>query len=136
MTCVSPTPLKGVPAVSIRELIFSKHDIPTEQVEVPEWGITLEVRGMTGEDRIRIIARATDTETGMANLQMVYPEIVIACTYDPETGERVFEDGDRDALMSKSAQAIDRLANPGMTLSGLTKEAQDAQAADFPEESD
>lgn len=122
--------------MSLRDSIFAINDIPSEQVEVPEWDLTLEVRGMSGEDRIRIISRATDVDTGLANLQQVYPEIVIACTYDPATGERVFDDGDRDALMSKSAQAIDRLATPGMALSGLTKEASDAQAAEFPEESD
>jgi len=118
--------------MSLREKIFSAKDIPSEMVEVPEWGISVEVRGMSGADRTRILELAGLVD-GSVNLQVVYPEIVIATAHDPETGEKVFEYGDRDALMSKSAVAIDRLAMIGMKLSGFTEESQVNAGKQFPQ---
>lgn len=122
--------------MSLREQIFAAQDIPSEMVEVPEWKSTIEVRGMSGADRTRIIELAGIAATGGGlNLQVVYPEIVIATAHDPETGEKVFEYDDRDALMSKSAIAVDRIALVGMKLSGFTEETQTAAGKQFPEES-
>ena len=110
--------------MSIRDLILAKQDIPSEVVDVPEWGVKVEVRGMTGAERTRIMDKASDSEGGV-NLQFIYPEIVIATSFDPESGEQIFVPTDRDVLLSKSASAIDRIALVGMRLSGFTKEAAD-----------
>lgn len=110
--------------MSIRDQILAVQDIPTELVEVPEWGVKIEVRGMTGAERTRIMDKATANDGDM-NLQMIYPEIVIATSFDPETGEQVFLPEDRDILLSKSATALDRVAMVGMRLSGFTKESAD-----------
>lgn len=118
--------------MSLRDTIFASVDIPSEPVEVPEWGVTLEVRGMTGADRTRILDSAVGP-SGKVDLSIVYPEIVIGTCYDPETGEKVFERDDRDAILAKSAQAIDRLAQVGMRLSGFTEEAADEAGKRFPE---
>lgn len=113
----------------LRDTILAKQDIESESVEVKQWGVTVEVRGMTGAERTRIMDLALDGEGGM-NLQMVYPEIVIATSFDPETGEQIFAPADRDALLAKSAQALDALAIVGMRLSGFTKETADAAGKD------
>jgi len=110
--------------VSIRDQILAKQDIPSEMVDVPEWGVKVEVRGMTGAERTRIMDKATQN-AGDVNLQFVYPEIVIATAFDPETGEQVFKPSDRDALLAKSATALDRIAAVGMRLSGFTAESSD-----------
>jgi hypothetical protein len=115
--------------VSIRDQILAKQDIPSEMVEVPEWGVKVEVRGMTGAERTRIMDKATQT-AGDVNLQFVYPEIVIATAFDPESGEQVFKPSDRDALLAKSATALDRIAGVGMRLSGFTAEAADTLGKD------
>jgi hypothetical protein len=120
--------------MSLREKIFAADDIATETVEVPEWGVTVEVRGMNGSDRSRILELAAGADDGRMSIGSMYVETVIASTYDPETGERVFSDSDRDMLMTKSATAIDRLAQVGMRLSAMTGEAQDNAKKQFPEE--
>jgi hypothetical protein len=106
--------------VSLRDQILNSNDIPKELVKVKEWNIEIEVRGMTGAERTRILdlAQAGD---GM-NLQMVYPEIVISTAFDAETGEKIFSPEDRTALLSKSANALDALATVGMRLSGFLAE--------------
>jgi hypothetical protein len=116
--------------VSLRDQIFAIQDIPSEMVEIPEWGVKLEVRGMTGAERTRIMDLAIDNKGGM-NLQFVYPEIVIATAFDPETGLQVFTPNDRGTLLSKAATALDRLAGVGMRLSGFTEEASDEKGKDF-----
>jgi hypothetical protein len=118
--------------VSIRDLILAKQDIPSQIVDVPEWGVKVEVRGMTGAERTRIMDKATGN-AGDVNLQFIYPEIVIATSFDPETGEQIFVPADRDVLLSKSASAIDRIALVGMRLSGFTKEAADDMGKDSSE---
>ena len=118
--------------MSIRDQILAVQDIPTQLVEVPEWGVKIEVRGMTGAERTRIMDKATAT-AGDMNLQMIYPEIVIATSFDPLTGEQVFVPEDRDILLSKSATALDRVAMVGMRLSGFTKDSADELGKDSSE---
>ena len=116
--------------MSIRDQILAAEDIPSEKVTVPEWGVTVDVRGMTGAERTRIMDKATQN-AGDVNLQFVYPEIVIATAFDPESGEQVFKPSDRDALLAKSATALDRIAAVGMRLSGFTAESADDMGKDF-----
>jgi hypothetical protein len=115
--------------VSLRDQILASDDIPSEKVPVPEWGVTVEVRGMTGAERTRIMDKAVDQQGGV-NLQFVYPEIVIATSFDDVTGEQIFKPSDRDTLLTKSAVALDRLAQVGMKLSGFTQESSDAAGKD------
>lgn len=119
--------------MSLRETILAADDIASEIVEVPEWGVKIEVRGMNGADRSRILSRAA--EGSGISVGDMYVDTVIASCYDPESGERVFTAADKDALLGKSASAIDRLATVGMRLSGMNQEAQDDAKKQFPEES-
>ena len=115
--------------MSLRDQILAANDIPSEKVQVPEWGVTVEVRGMTGAGRTRIMDKAVDQQGGV-NLQFVYPEIVIATSFDDITGEQIFKPSDRDTLLTKSAVALDRLAQVGMKLSGFTQESSDEAGKD------
>lgn len=115
--------------MSIRDQILSAQDIPSEMVEVPEWGVKVEVRGMTGAERTRIMDLAIDNKGGV-NLQFVYPEIVIATSFDSVSGEQIFKPADRGALLAKAATALDRLAAVGMRLSGFTQESADQVGKD------
>lgn len=119
--------------MSLRETILAKDDISTEMIEIPEWGVTIEVRGMNGADRSAILDRAANDDSGRVGFQQMYVETVIATAFDPETGEKVFTDDDRDVLLTKNAAALDRLATVGMRLSGMNAEAQDDAVKRFPE---
>lgn len=117
--------------MSIRDLILNSNDIPRELVKVKEWNIEVEVRGMTGAERTRILDLAQGD--GGMNLQMVYPEIVISTAFDPESGEQIFSPADRTALLSKSANALDTLATVGMRLSGFLAETSNDLGKDSSE---
>jgi hypothetical protein len=112
--------------MTLRDQILAASDIVSEIVGVTEWGVEVEVRGMTGADRTRILEDAVDQGSGAVSLQAFYPDVVIATCFDPETGVPVFGSDDRVALMAKSAQAIDRIAQVGLRLSGMDESASDA----------
>jgi hypothetical protein len=111
--------------------IFAVEDIESELVDVEIWGVTVLVKSMTARARQGMIARTVD-ENGKMDISQVLPEMVIACTYDPETGEKVFKDSDREALLAKSAAAIEQISTVAMRLSGMTAEAVAAVGKDLP----
>lgn len=109
---------------NLSEIIFATSDIAEELVHVKEWNVTLLVKAMNARDRARMIEQAGGSDT--INLEQVLPDLVILCSFDPETGERVFLPTDRDALLAKSASPIEQISMVAMRLSGMTEDAVDA----------
>lgn len=114
---------------NLRDRILAANDIPTELLTVPEWGCEVLIKGMTGADRAGLLERAVTPE-GAVSFSKFYPEVVIATAHDPATEERLFGESDRDLLMEKSGAALDRVANVGLRLSGMTDEAAKAAGKD------
>ncbi len=109
--------------VSIRDQIMKAKDISGELMEIKEWGVKVEIRTMTARQRARVMENAIDPVTGKSSISVIYPEIAIACVFDPESGEPVFSIEDKDALLEKSGAVLEKIASKAMTLSGLTEEA-------------
>lgn len=113
-------------ASELRKRALEADDIEAEVVDVPQWGIKLEVRGLTSKERAKLLRTSTKPD-GSIDFDKWFPDLVIATAYDPETGEQVFEQADRDALNGKSGAAIQNLVEVASRLSGLGE--QDVQAA-------
>ena len=116
--------------MNLRETILAADDIPSQKVEIPEWGVELLVRGMSAGDRLDLMQNAFDQTTQQVNMAIVYPDVVVACAFDPKTGEAVFTEADKPELMKKASAAIERLASVGLQLSGIGKDEQDAAGKD------
>jgi hypothetical protein len=116
---------------SIRDRIRSTADVRSEIVEVEQWGVKVEVRSMTGRERAAYLQAATD-ENGDPDFVAMFPAVVVATCFDPETGERVFQEGDESWLPDKAAAPLDQLARVGLRLSGIDLETQDREGARFP----
>jgi hypothetical protein len=119
--------------MNLKDLIFSADDITKELVEVPEWGVTVEVRSMTAAERAKLgegASKGDKTDVGL-----MYAMTVIATVYDPTTGLPVFTDQDKEAILSKNGAVVERLATKALGSSGLTAEAVDEAQARFPKES-
>lgn len=98
-------------------------DILYEAVEVPEWGGTVRIRGLTGSERDEFEAsiiqrRGKDIE---ANLKNIRAKLVSLAAVDEE-GNRIFTEEDVVALGRKSARVLDRLFSVAQRLSGLSSE--------------
>lgn len=119
--------------MNLREQIFSADDIAKELVEVPEWGVSVEIRAMTAAERAKLGENAMVGDK--TNVGLMYALTVIASVYDPETGLPVFTDNDREAILSKSGAIIERLATKALGYSGLTEKAVDEAGVRFPKES-
>ena len=103
-----------------RDEILGAQDLKTVEVEVPEWGGVVLVRGLTGVERDAL--EEESAKVGLKNLRARY---AARCIVD-ENGERVFSDEDIEALGKKSAPALHRVFMAALRLSALTPEDVEA----------
>lgn len=119
----------------IRRHILDYDDTQRKIVDVPEWGgIKLLMIGMNGIERAKYI-RQFRNDDGTINYEAMYPSIIIACTHDPSTNERVFEETDAVAVNQKSGAALERLAIIALKLSGMDRDAEKEAGEDSSTES-
>ena len=121
-----------------RDDILQRQDITTEEVEVPEWGGTVRVRGMSGVERDKFEAsllapetpqkgRRRQAQARQTNIENIRAKLCAWCIVD-EGGNRMFVDADLAALGAKSAAALDRVFGVAQRLSGITEEDVDETA--------
>lgn len=115
-----------------RDQILAADDIPTEVIDVPEWGGQVKLKGLTGAERDRfeqdsVQGKGKDTRMNILNIRA---RLVALCIVD-ESGKRMFNKHDIEALGKKSAQALDRVFTAAQKLSGLSDEDVEGLADDF-----
>lgn len=115
----------------LREKILATRDIPSERLVIEAWGAEVEVRGMSGRARAAFVQQALSGE--QVDLARAYPLIVIECTFDPTTGERLFSQEDFDAVGDKSGEALEAIAEVAMRLSGLDAAAVERSKSEAPQ---
>jgi len=117
--------------MSLRDKILKiQNDTPSEIVDIPEWGVKVLVRGMTLGAKDEFLAAIVDTNSKSANVKNFTSGVLVACSYDPESLERLFTESDIPALKERSAVAIQRIVDVGVRLSGLGDEAVDVAGKD------
>jgi hypothetical protein len=106
-----------------REAILAATDLPKELIDVPEWGGSVWVRGLTGAERDRFENSVIEQKgrDRSLNLRNVRAKLCALCMVDEE-GKRLFADSDIQALGQKSAAALSRVFDAAQRLSGLTRE--------------
>lgn len=116
----------------LKGLILAAEDIDFEDHDVPEWGVKVRVRGMSGTDRDSFEAKMVAVRKGGAAGQEVElrladfrSKVLVKCLVDPETQERVFDDKDAQQLGRKSGAVINRLFDVAKRLSGMDEDAEE-----------
>jgi ribosomal protein L12E/L44/L45/RPP1/RPP2 len=115
-----------------RDDVLKAEDLTTEEVDVPEWGGSVLVRGLSGRERDEfeasmMVRRGKRYVPDTANVRA---KIVARCVIGDD-GERLFTDSDVDALGEKSGAAIDRVYEVAARLSGLSDEDIEEIAENF-----
>ena len=107
--------------MDIRSRILKADDLPTEKVDIPEWGVTLFVRSMSGRDRDLFESQMLDLSGQGKRMDNFRARLAVFCTVD-EDGKRVFKDGDIATLGQKSGRALDRIFDKASKLNKMTEE--------------
>ena len=110
-----------------RKAILAKKDIKIEPVKVPEWGGSVFVKSLNGEERDDFEnsmweGRGEDRKENMNNLRARFIVLVVC----DEEGNRIFSDADAPAVGKKNAAILNKIFTVGQRLSGMTKEDVDA----------
>lgn len=103
-----------------RDSILNVVDLKPEVVEVPEWGGSLYIRMLTASERDKFEASCVGTGKKQ-NLTNIRARLVVLCACD-EAGERLFTDGDAEALGRKSAAAVDKVFGACSKLNGFSSQ--------------
>ena len=112
-----------------KDQILEANDLPTQDVEVPEWGGQVRVRSMSGADRDAFEASMVTLDKDgtrqpdMSNLRVK----LVALTLVDDAGNRLFDVADVQRLALKSAAALEKVFKAAQKLNGLG--AQEAEAA-------
>ena len=94
------------------EHIANVPDLREQLVPVPEWGVKILVRGIPAAERNSILQNAMkNSKDGQPDMVMVYPDLIIASCYHPQSGKKLFTQAHRGMLNGKSGSAMDRLTN-------------------------
>lgn len=99
-----------------REQILNIDDIKIEEVEVPEWGGSVMVKGMNGKERDAF--ELSFLEGSKVSSQNIRAKLVSLTVIDEEK-KPIFTVADIDALGQKSAKALDRIFEVAQRLSKI-----------------
>ncbi len=104
-----------------REQILGADDLPREEVTIPEWNGSVFVRALTGHERDAL-------ERVLATDKLSRATIAAMCVVD-EKGNKLFADGDVQALGKKNGAALERIVQAALRFNLLTDEAVEAGKA-------
>jgi hypothetical protein len=100
--------------MGLKEQILSADDMPREPLEIPEWGVTVYVRTLTGRERDRFEG------CWKRNPYVDIRAILAVMSVVEQDGKPVFTDQDIPALTAKSGRALDRILAVVKRLSGFS----------------
>lgn len=104
--------------------ILAADDLVTEDIEVPEWGGTVRIKTLTGEQRDEFessqveINKKGQPKQNMANLRARLVSLVVV----DDEGKEMFSKYDIPDLGRKSAKALDRVFEKASEMNGFSEE--------------
>lgn len=115
-------------AVLTRQQIDAASDIRTETVEVPEWGGSVIVRGITARERDEWEAESMPSEgSETPNLVNMRARLCVRVIVD-EAGKRLYDPDEADELGKRSSAALSRVYEVARRLGGIGNDAIEERA--------
>lgn len=111
--------------------ILKADDTIFEDVDVPEWGGVVRVKGMSGFERDKFEA-SIRTDNGKRNMDNFRAKLAALTIVDGK-GKRIFTNKEIQALGNKSASALDSVFTKAMELAGLSESDVDELTENFTE---
>ena len=109
--------------LSRADILGIADDIQTERVDVPEWGGSVLVRGLTGTERDEFEAGIVGEKKSEKrfNYRNFRARLVVLAMVDEE-GNQLFGPADVRQLGERSALALDRVFDVAQRLSGISED--------------
>lgn len=114
-----------------RDEILKASDLPTQDVDCPEWGGVVRVRGLRAEERaafhnrqVKLVSKGTKVEA-VVNRDTANDAFLVSLAAVNDNGDPVFTEKDVAELAKKSSLVITRLSKAIQDLSGMSKEAEE-----------
>jgi len=108
--------------MELRDRILAKKDLPTEVINIKEWGVDVLIISLTASERGKTFEGVIDEE-GIVSQDNLYFNMVVICACDPKTKKPIFEASDVEALKKKNGGAIEQIARKAFALNGIGEEA-------------
>lgn len=99
-----------------KKTILDSKDLPTEVVDVPEWGGEVTVCTLTGTQRDSFEASLLKGQK--VDMHNMRAKLCALCMVD-DKGKRLFKDLEAQQLGLKSAKALDRVFSAAQKLNGM-----------------
>ena len=116
-------------ALLTRDDILNASDLAREEVDVPEWGGAVLVRGLTGRERDAYESSIVHPNGRVMKYTLTNMRArLVALSVIDEAGARLFSDSDIEMLGRKSAAALQRVFEVAQRLSGLSEQDMDELA--------
>tara|TARA_R100000655_G_scaffold92368_1_gene133455 strand:- start:2401 stop:2754 length:354 start_codon:yes stop_codon:yes gene_type:complete len=108
--------------------ILEAIDAKTIEFEVPEWGGSILLRGMTGKARNDYeFWASSQNKSDVADFRGIRERLIISCAVD-ESGEPLFSINEIDDLAAKNSEIIDRLHAKCQEICGMAADSvEDAE---------
>ena len=114
----------AAPRLLGRDDILAADDLPSEDVPVPEWGGTVRVQGLSGQDRDSYFSSMALMRGGQPagmDTANASAKLVARCLVGDD-GKPLFTEHDIDLLGAKSAVALGRVFTVATRLSGMDED--------------
>ncbi len=103
--------------MSIRDQII-KAELHNESIDVPGWNVKIEVRARTVKQQYDLLEKCRKPD-GDIDGMLLAVETILACSFDPDSGERVFDTADRDMLLDSDSSDFNVLLAAANRAAGL-----------------
>lgn len=106
-----------------RELILRALDLPTEDVDVPEWGGVVKIRTLTGAERDAFEASMMtekESESRRERMINIRARLCASAIVGEDGVTALFTQADVEELGKKSSKALNRVFEAARKLSGFT----------------
>jgi len=108
--------------MSIRDTIL-KAGQRSELVDVPFWDVKIEMRGQTVQQQYAILDKVRDADGEIDGMQLAL-ETILACSYEPDTDDLVFDPADKDSLSSADSQSFNVLLRAANRAAGFDSDQE------------
>jgi methyl coenzyme M reductase gamma subunit len=113
--------------MNLKDKILSYDDIQSRKIKIEKWGgAEVEVREFDAETRADILLKSADKKGRIDETRLMF-DMVLSCTYDPETGERLFTKDDLAAVKKKNGAAVEEIANAALDINGMGGQSIEAR---------